>query len=231
MEKQKLEQYLAGLVENLVSELSSEGIDGLSCCFTGHRPQKVTWLADDGDYRTDRLRVTLKSLIDNLSMRGVTRYIAGNAEGFDTIAAETVLASNKYLETSKDWEGVPQDWQPAELEIAIPFEGHEGKNQRALTVQERATVAHVVSNQKKHALAFLERNEYMVDHADLVIALLDQQDQETGKGGTTRTVVYALGQGKPVVLFRPDWFEAGWPGTGDISILLPEQLKNSMGHN
>lgn len=204
MEKQKLYQYLADIAETLIDQLGHDNKNRLACCFTGHRPKKIPWLADEDDYRARRLKDTLKSLIDNLSMRGVCRYIAGNAEGFDTIAAETVLESNKYLEVSKKWQGVDKDWKLAELEIAIPFEGHNSSNQRVLDVQSNASIAHVVSKKDNHTQAYMERNEYMVDHSDIVIGLIDGDVNNRKSGGTYKTIDYAMRQGKPIVVFTLD---------------------------
>lgn len=223
MEKQELNRYLVDVAEGLTAALKEEGKDDLVCCFTGHRPKKVPWLADDDDCRTKRLRDTLKALVDGLSLHGVKRYIAGNADGFDTIAAETVLASNEYLEISKAWEGVPENWEAPELEIAIPFEGHNADDQHIVEIQELATIAHVVSDKKSHAKAFFERNEYMVDHADIVIALLDDSDGSES-GGTVQTMSYALHQGKPLITFYVRWFEDGWPDSEGISVAPPHAL-------
>lgn len=223
MEKQELNQYLVDVAEGLTAALKEEGKDDLVCCFTGHRSKKVPWLADDDDYRTKRLRDALKALVDGLSLHGVKRYIAGNAEGFDTIAAETVLESNKYLEISKAWEGVPDDWKSPELEIAIPFEGHNATDQRISDIQDKATLAHVVSDEKSHAKAFFERNEYMVDHADIVIALLDDSDGSES-GGTVQTMWHAMHQGKPLITFYVRWFEDGWPDPEGITVAPPHAL-------
>lgn len=223
MEKQRLYQHLREVAKGLTDQLKEEGKDNLACCFTGHRPKKVPWLADDDDCRTKRLRDTLKALVDGLSLLGVKRYIAGNADGFDTIAAETVLASNEYLEISKAWEGVPDDWKSPELEIAIPFEGHNATDQRITDIQDKATLAHVVSDEKSHAKAFFERNEYMVDHADIVIALLDDADGSES-GGTVQTMWHALHQGKPLITFYVRWFEDGWPDLEGITVAPPHAL-------
>lgn len=228
MEKQELNRCLADVAEGLTAALKEEGKDDLVCCFTGHRSKKVPWLADDDDYRTKRLRDALKALVDGLSLHGVKRYIAGNADGFDTIAAETVLASNEYLEISKAWEGVPEGWKSPELEIAIPFEGHNAADRRISDIQDKATLAHVVSDEKSHAKAFFERNEYMVDHADIVIAFLDDSDGSE-KGGTVQTFAYALQQGKAVIVFYTRWFEDGWPNIGGISVVPPHAVELAKG--
>ncbi|WP_251198361.1 SLOG family protein [Anaerotardibacter muris] len=222
MEKQELRQYLADISGAIASKISAENDKGPTCCFTGHRPKRVPWLTDEEDPRTRKLKDTLRSLIDNLSLHGVSRYIAGNAEGFDTIAAETVLESNEYLETAKIWDGVPEEWLPAELEIAIPFEGHNKGNQRIKDLQDQAAIAHVVSHEKSRTQAFLARDRYMVDCADIVVAFVDNEDENVEKSGAFYTIDYATKQRKTIILFSPSWFGNDWPNTRGIAFLQPE---------
>lgn len=229
MEKQKLKQYLADTAESIASRMTKEKDRSLTCCFTGHRPKRIPWLADSEDYRTLRLKETLESLINGLSIYGVDRYITGNAKGFDTIAAEAVLDSNDYLKTSKMWDGVPKEWQPAKLEIAIPFEGHNGGDPRIENLQKQASIAHVVSSQSSHTHAFRERNEYMVDNADIVVAFFDNREQDTNveKSGTFNTISYAKKQLKTIILLNPEWVEDDWPSVLGIRILQPVWRKNN----
>lgn len=124
MEEQKLFQNLGFIAEEIVEQLHDEGIKSIDCCFTGHSTKKIPWLSDNEDTRTQKLRATLKSLIDNLSIHGVSRYHVGNTSGFDTIAAEAIQESNEYLELSKEWKGVPADWKEAKIETGFPFKGN-----------------------------------------------------------------------------------------------------------
>lgn len=54
-----------------------------TCCFTGHRKIPV----DELEGLAERLEKTLRALI----AEGVSRFAAGGAVGFDTLAAQTVL--------------------------------------------------------------------------------------------------------------------------------------------
>lgn len=222
-EEQALRQYLLNATRSIASKMLLEKDGGLTCCFTGHRPKRIPWLADGEDYRTLRLKETLESLINGLSIYGVDRYITGNAKGFDTIAAEAVLESNGYLKTSKMWDGVPKEWQPAKLEIAIPFEGHNGGDPRIEDLQKQASIAHVVSSQSSHTQAFRERNEYMVDNANIVVAFFDNREQDANveKSGTFNTISYAKKQLKTIILLDPEWVENDWPSVLGIRILQP----------
>lgn len=90
-------------------------------------------------------------------------------------------------------------------------------------------MAYVVSQNKSHTQAFFERNEYMVDHSDMVIALLDSRDFSSASGGTARTIAYAEQHGKPVITLYARWFEDGWPNINGISVSLPSSWAEMLG--
>lgn len=61
-----------------------------TCCFTGHRPQKLGY--GENSIQCDELKGRLEELIKNLiEKEGVTHFISGVALGVDTYAANIVL--------------------------------------------------------------------------------------------------------------------------------------------
>lgn len=134
MEKQRLGKDLSVLAKWLVSQIKTARKQNIACCFTGRRPKRISWLSDDNDYRLRRLCCVLQALIKGLALNGVRRFITGNAEGFDTIAAEAVIDCNNEFEAMKANGILSEDWESIELEIAIPFDGHNAGNQRVSDV-------------------------------------------------------------------------------------------------
>ena len=63
----------------------------ITCCFTGHRPAKLSFGYDEESPDCLRLKVRLLSLIDKMRMKGVTSFLSGMAQGVDIIAAEAVI--------------------------------------------------------------------------------------------------------------------------------------------
>lgn len=159
----------------------------LTCCFTGHRPRAFPWGEDESDERFCALVARIGAEVDGLIACGVTRFICGNALGVDTWAAEVVLAKKA------EHPGI-------KLEVAVPFEGHNAGSERVRAVQERADDVHVVSHAPDKMQAYDERNRYMVDHSDVVVAVFDER--ATTQGGTARTVAYAREQQKEIIQFR-----------------------------
>lgn len=75
------------------------------CCFTGHRPEKLTRTAFD-------IRHDLEAEIRKSIAEGYTTFISGMSKGVDIWAAEIVLQ-------------LRQNGQPVQLICAIPYEGFE----------------------------------------------------------------------------------------------------------
>jgi len=57
--------------------------------------------------------------------------------------------------------------------------------------------------------SYKKRNYYMVDHAEYIIGVFDNQKKL--RSGTAQTVNYALHQGKVITLIHPDTMEITAP--------------------
>ncbi len=156
-----------------------------TCCFTGHRPQKLPFGFNENDWRYKELRKALyQHTKDMITLSAVNRFISGMALGTDIWAAETVLElKEKYPEIS--------------LEAAVPCKGQcsrwsEQDQARYKSILRRCDS--IVLLQEEYTYdCMLRRNRYMVDNSDFVIALWDGSS-----GGTEYTVMYARSRGIPV---------------------------------
>ena len=140
--------------------------------------------------RCINLKKTLREQIINLiENEGVTHFISGMAIGVDMYAAEIVL-------------GLKASYPGITLESAIPCESQAAKWSEAL----RDRYFDIASKCDKETLiqahyspdCMDKRNRYMVDHADVLIAVWDGSPSGTGK-----TVRYAHQQGKSVITINP----------------------------
>ena len=141
-------------------------------CGTGHRPDKL------GGYSAD----TTQTLIDLASkhLDGVDKVISGMALGWDIALA--IAAIQK---------GIP-------VIAAIPFFGQE----RLWPEESQNIYNNVLDLCHEHVIVceggyapwkMLERNKWMVDHSDMVLALWNGT-----AGGTRHCVAYANKKGKVV---------------------------------
>lgn len=152
---------------------------------TGHRPADLLTVGK-GIYRDPALLARLDERLIDLCMAALRRYtpervVSGMALGWDMALAETAVR-----------EGIP-------LVAAIPFEGQEcrwsaDQQARFWRLREAAAEVVVVCEGGFSPAKMQRRNEYMVDSADLVLALW------SGKpGGTGNCVRYAESVGARIV--------------------------------
>lgn len=154
-----------------------------TACFTGHRPPKIN--ETNIDYIRNMLADTVGGLIDG----GYTHFISGMAQGVDMLAAEIVL---KFKEENPD----------ISLECAVPCKGQENRwslyeKKRYKAILSAADKVTVLSD-RYTPWCMQQRNIYMVDNSDTVIAVFDGST-----GGTFNTVKYAERCNKPVNVIDP----------------------------
>ena len=157
----------------------------VSCCFTGHRPAKLPWRADENDPRCLRLKERLRDVVERVARDGYSHFICGMAEGCDLYCAETVLALKRI-------------YPSVTLEAAIPC----STQADGWSAAQRERYRHILEQcdyetlvQEKYTRDCMQRrNRYMVDHASLLIALHDGLP-----GGTRNTIEYALRRGVDII--------------------------------
>ena len=161
---------------------------GEACCFTGHRPGKLAYGADETHPDCLRLKAAMAGQLCRLAEAGVREFIAGMALGTDLWFAESVLA----LRARR-----PQ----VRLVAAIP---HPGQERRWSAVSPARYQGIVVRADEVHVLCpfyvqgcMQMRNRYMVDRAGHLLAVY-----EGGAGGTKYTIDYARRNGLTVTLLR-----------------------------
>jgi len=160
----------------------------ITCCFTGHRTEKLPWGDDERDERCLKLKEQLHDMVERAYAEGYRHFICGMARGCDTYFCEEVLA-------------LRVRYQDVTVEAAIPCPGQSGRwsaedRERYEDLLERCDYRTVV--EAKYSPGCMQkRNRYMVDHAALLIAAFDGLP-----GGTRQTVEYAFSR-KLNVLILP----------------------------
>ena len=150
------------------------------CTFTGHRPERL------GEPEEKVIRFLEESIAKAME-EGYTDFITGMQRGVDLWAAEIVLR-------------LKEEGKPVRHIAACPFQGVERSwpaewQRKYHYVLKKSDEVHVISEQPGRK-AFLERNEWMVDHASRLIAVY------TGApGGTYQTILYAEKKGLKLVKY------------------------------
>ena len=155
----------------------------LSCCFTGHRPEKL-------NLSEREVRARLESAIKDAIAKGFCIFYTGMARGVDMWAAEAVL---------KEREKDPR----IKLICASPYKNFEtrwsfSEQHRYVSILKKADeVVYVCEHYSK--ACFQIRNCYIVDRASCVIAAYNGES-----GGTRNTIRYAMQKGVEIVNILED---------------------------
>lgn len=152
-----------------------------TCCFTGHRPNKLPWGSNEEDRRCLALKEAIFRAVEAAYDRGFRHFICGMAQGCDLYFCEAVLAL--------------RDQRPGvTLEAAIPCQEQAEKWAAADRARyERLLGLCDFETMVQHHYdrgCMLRRNRYMVDRSALLIAAFDGR-----AGGTMYTLAYAMKQG------------------------------------
>lgn len=149
----------------------------INVAFTGHRSC------------TEQARASLRCVLDELHAQGFRTFLSGMARGFDLLAAEEVLA------LASRCEGV-------RLVAVVPFAAQAerypgGDRARYLRVLAAADEC-VVLSAEYYRGCYAVRNDFLVDHASVVVAWYDGSP-----GGTRYTVRRADARGREVRHLHP----------------------------
>ena len=153
-----------------------------TCCFTGHRPDRLPWREQEDDSRCIALKVRLQERIEQAIQAGYHHFISGMARGADLYFAEAVLA-------------LRERYSHITLEGARPYENQAGswpeqERQRYWSILDRCDFETLVQHQYDPG-CLMRRNRYMVDRSRRIIAIYDGMP----RGGTAQTLRYAIRKG------------------------------------
>lgn len=180
--------------------------------FTGHRPAQLGGYVENNPVQS-LVKNRLNTIIVQACNAGYTNFITGMAMGVDQWAANMVIdIKNKNpeikliaavpfaqqanvwaKETKKQWLHILSCCDEIYLTDIQP-------NQN-INLDELITLSNQPMNDAKYTIntKLLQRNEWMVDRADTVIAVCKQNS-----GGTAKCIEYAYSKNKKIVIYNPD---------------------------
>lgn len=140
--------------------------------FSGHRPEKLPNEGDEYSSVINRLKSILYKEICYSVKDGYCNFMTGLARGVDSWAAEMILQIKVHNPNVK-------------LICVKPFEEH-GKNWKGYdkwrlshALEKADEIITISTEYKKGCLK--ERNQYMVDNADMLIAVVENYRSGTGQ--------------------------------------------------
>lgn len=162
---------------------------GRTCCFTGHRPDKLPWGLDERDPRCAALKRSLLRETEGLYRRGFRHFITGMAMGCDLYFAETAL------ELREKYPGLT-----VEGAVPCPTQAErwpEPLRRRWRDLLDQCDLETVVQQHYDRWCMF-RRDRYMVDRSAAVLAVFDGTP-----GGTQYTLNYAMDKKLAILLLDP----------------------------
>lgn len=164
----------------------------MNICITGHRPENLYgYNMNNLEYK--RLKNLIYSIIEQLYLAyEELTLINGGALGTDQLFAdESIKLKKKYpnvhLTLVKPCRNQSSVWNTY------------NKNKYDYICKNMDTIITIADNYTKTCM--YERNIYMVDHSDIVIAVI--KDNIT-KGGTKQCLNYALQHNKDIIIINPN---------------------------
>ena len=166
----------------------------ISCAFTGHRPSRFKFGYDEDNEGCQKLKAAITEWVDVFIANGIKNYLSGFALGVDTWAAEIVLEMKKKYEDVKLTAVIPCETQAHSWSIE--------QQERYYNLQGQCDDV-IILNTKYTRSCMFERNRYLIDHADYLLAVYDG----SGKGGTAYTVEYGQKKDRKITVIHPDSLE------------------------
>ena len=149
----------------------------ITCCFTGHRPDKLPWGEWENAPACQDLKRRLNQAVESAYAHGYRHFICGMANGcdlyfFDAARYLRLQHPEVTIEAAIPYSGQADRWRP-ELRERYAYDLRQCDYQTL--VQETYTPG-----------CMMRRNRYMVDASRILIAAFDGRP-----GGTARTLEYA----------------------------------------
>ena len=158
----------------------------ITCCFTGHRPNKLPWGTNEKNEACRKLKEELKARLEGICELGYRHFICGMAIGCDMYFAETILElKEKYPDITLE-AAIPCGSQPEKWYL-----DQRKRYNRLLDACNTVTVLQIDYTPD----CMMRRNMYMVDSSSLLLACFDGRP-----GGTMNTIAYAQRNDAKVII-------------------------------
>ncbi len=162
-----------------------------TCCFTGPRPHKLSFLQNEEFPQCVMLKKQLtEEILSKAVQFGCDTFLSGMARGVDMICAQLVIDLRSILH------------MPMRLVCVIPYPGQaknwpSAEQERYREILSQAERKILVSREYTRS-CIMERNRYMVDHSAHMVAVYGGAG-----GGTKYTLDYARRENLCISLIDP----------------------------
>jgi uncharacterized phage-like protein YoqJ len=166
----------------------------ISACFSGHRHRRFHFSFDESHNDCLKIKELLREWIEFLISKGVSTFFSGFCAGVDLWSVSIVMDLKK-------------QHPHIQVHAVIPF-----KDQPKRWSSEQQNIYNDLLEQCDHVTilhdkfrrgCYFERNRFMVDNSDYLLAVFDGSN----KGGTYYTTNYSRTKNKKIIVIHPDSLE------------------------
>ena len=162
----------------------------LTCCITGHRPNKLPWNYDENKENCLKFKRNLKILLEEEINYGIKIFLTGMAEGFDMIATEILLELRNEYKEIRIVAIIPCLAQEKLWEIS-----QQNRYYKILSQYDDK----IVLSKSYNKNCMNNRNKYMVENSCFVIACYNGSNSGTGN-----TVKYGITNHCKIKIINPE---------------------------
>lgn len=170
-------------------------MDKLSCAVTGHRPQRFKFKYKEDFSLCKKIKKAMTEQFRLLYEKGVRRFYVGGALGVDMWAGELLLRLKEQT-----------GFGDIELVVVLPFDGHDTRwddwHKKRLAFLLKHCTQKLTIGTSDAPDSYKKRNYYMVDQADYLLAVYD--NDRSVRSGTGMTVSYAAKNKLQLTFIHPD---------------------------
>ena len=159
----------------------------MKIAITGHRPNK---LGNDYDLISNLVRHIKGELQSIINEHKPTQLISGMALGIDTLWAKLAIENNIPLLAALPCQNQDKMWPQKSKLIYKDI------------LDNPLTTSHLVTDCEYNSKCMQDRNIYMVDNCDLLVAVWDG-----ASGGTGNCVRYANSVDKKIIIINPNLYK------------------------
>ena len=168
-----------------------------ACAITGHHPRRFKWKYSETNNGFKRLRRRMQEQLILLYEQGYREFWIDGNPGVGMWAGELLLQLREQPE-----------YREIRLMTALTFDGFDGnwdaRSKRRLSdlVRNSAEAITVCRQKGNPVVCYKRRNYYMVDHADCLLAVYD--NDPSVRSITSAMVNYARKRERQIILIHPD---------------------------
>lgn len=166
-----------------------------TCAITALRPNCFKFKYKENHTGCKRLKRRLEEEFKHLYQQGVRHFFVGGALGVDMWAGEILLRLKEKSE-----------YGDLKLQLVLPCDGHDKdwdeRARRRMAFLRKHSLEPIIVGTGFTTVNYRKRNEYLVDHADVLIAVFDTD--LSIHDGAQLMIDYARTKKIPIVLINPD---------------------------